>query len=196
MTDDIISNVYLIILVIIVCILFSSLDPLFIINIFVIISIIMCAVFLHNMYKLNEIINDYSMQGKLDNENSKSNDSNDSNAKLEQTNSNFLIDPYESKTYSEKIVNDQKELQNKSIDNFVNMNEIIENEIINKYLGSSGDNGIATRMKYLGEQSKTSTDIRASYNKNSIKYLLEEELRENENRDWIDGLQDYLDVYM
>lgn len=67
---------------------------------------------------------------------------------------------------------------------------------LHKDMGCSGDNKLANRMKYMGLQAKVSQDIRARMNRHSIQQFWEEELRDNENRDWWDAEQDYLDAYM
>jgi hypothetical protein len=67
---------------------------------------------------------------------------------------------------------------------------------LHKDMGCSGDNKLANRMKYMGMQAKVSQDNRAKLNRYSLQQYWEEELRDNENRDWWDLEQDYLDAYM
>lgn len=52
------------------------------------------------------------------------------------------------------------------------------------HMGSSGDNQIANRMKYLGMQPQLSKNIRAAHNRYTLQPYFEEELRENEEREW------------
>ncbi len=57
-------------------------------------------------------------------------------------------------------------------------------------MGASGDNLIASRMQYLSTMNKRAMDIRSRYDKYSALHLFDEELRDNEYRDWWDN-QDY-----
>lgn len=67
---------------------------------------------------------------------------------------------------------------------------------IHKDMGSSLDNKLSNRMKYMGLQNKISKDTRSRFNRYTLQPYFEEELRENENRDWWNVEQDYLDDYM
>jgi len=58
-------------------------------------------------------------------------------------------------------------------------------------MGSSGDNRLFNRMKYMAMQPKLATDIRAKWNKYKLQPYLEEELREHSNRTWWNS--DHLD---
>ena len=51
-------------------------------------------------------------------------------------------------------------------------------------LGCSGDTMICNRMKYMGLQPQLAKDIRASFNKYTLKGIYEEELRQNADRIW------------
>ena len=62
--------------------------------------------------------------------------------------------------------------------------------------GCTGDTRIANRMKYMGLQARMSQDIRARWNTEKLRPYLEEELSDNENRDWWDVETDYLDILM
>ena len=55
---------------------------------------------------------------------------------------------------------------------------------IYKNMACDGDNSIANRMKYMGVQPQISKNIRALYNKYTLKPYIEEELREQSNREW------------
>ena len=63
-------------------------------------------------------------------------------------------------------------------------------------MGCSGDTEIYNRMKYLSLQPQLSKVIRASWNARKLQPYLEEELKENENRDWWDCEQEKLDAIM
>lgn len=63
-------------------------------------------------------------------------------------------------------------------------------------MGCAGDTRIANRMKYAAMQSKVATDIRTRMNANKLRPYFEEELAEQEKRDWWDEESDYLDEYM
>jgi hypothetical protein len=67
---------------------------------------------------------------------------------------------------------------------------------IHKDMGSSLDNKLSNRMKYMGLQNKISKDTRSRFNRYTLQPYFEEELSENENRDWWNIEQDYLDDYM
>jgi hypothetical protein len=67
---------------------------------------------------------------------------------------------------------------------------------IHKDMGSTLDNKLSNRMKYMGLQNKISKDTRSRFNRYTIQPYFEEELKENENRDWWNVEQDYLDNYM
>lgn len=67
---------------------------------------------------------------------------------------------------------------------------------LHKDMGCSGDNKLANRMKYMMLQPKMSHDARARMNRYTLLQFWEEELRDNENRDWWDAEQDHLDAYM
>lgn len=67
---------------------------------------------------------------------------------------------------------------------------------IHKDMGSTLDNKLSNRMKYMGLQNKISKDTRSRFNRYTLQPYFEEELRENENRDWWNVEQDYLDNYM
>ena len=62
-------------------------------------------------------------------------------------------------------------------------------------MGSTGDTQISNRMKYLALQPQVSADARASYNKYSLQPYLDEELRQNENRDWWDDNRAYDTIF-
>jgi hypothetical protein len=51
-------------------------------------------------------------------------------------------------------------------------------------------------MKYMGLQARMSQDIRARWNAEKFRPYFEEELRDNETRDWWDNEVDYLDNFM
>lgn len=63
-------------------------------------------------------------------------------------------------------------------------------------MGCGADTQIANRMKYMGLQAKLSQDIRARHNKYKLMPYFDEELKANENRDWWDVENDYLDNFM
>ena len=65
-----------------------------------------------------------------------------------------------------------------------------------KDTGCSGDTRMANRMKYMGLQAKLSQDIRARWNAEKFRPYFEEELRDNETRDWWDNEVEYLDNLM
>jgi hypothetical protein len=67
---------------------------------------------------------------------------------------------------------------------------------LHKDMGCAGDNKLANRMKYMMLQPKMSHDARARMNRYTLLQFWEEELRDNENRDWWDAEQDHLDAYM
>lgn len=67
---------------------------------------------------------------------------------------------------------------------------------IHSSMGSSGDTQLANRMKYMSLQPRMSQEIRARHNANTLKSYFEEELQEQENRDWWDVEADYLDEFM
>lgn len=67
---------------------------------------------------------------------------------------------------------------------------------LHSYMGCGADTQIANRMKYMGLQAKLSQDIRARHNKYKLLPYFDEELKANENRDWWDAEQDYLDMFM
>ncbi len=62
--------------------------------------------------------------------------------------------------------------------------------------GCAGDTRIANRMKYMGLQARMSQDIRAKWNAEKFRPYFEEELRDNETRDWWDVESDYLELLM
>jgi len=68
--------------------------------------------------------------------------------------------------------------------------ESIQN--LHQQMGCDGDTALCNRSKYAGMQPQVSIENRASYNKYSFQPYVEEELRDNENRDWWDNI-DYLD---
>lgn len=63
-------------------------------------------------------------------------------------------------------------------------------------MGFGADTQIANRMKYMSLQAKLSQEIRARHNKHNLLPYFDEELRANEQRDWWDQEQDYLDAFM
>lgn len=65
-----------------------------------------------------------------------------------------------------------------------------------KDTGCSGDTRMANRMKYMGLQARMSQDIRARWNAEKFRPYFEEELRDNETRDWWDNEVEYLDNLM
>lgn len=65
-----------------------------------------------------------------------------------------------------------------------------------KDTGCSGDTRMANRMKYMSLQAKLSQDIRARWNAEKFRPYFEEELRDNETRDWWDNEVEYLDNLM
>lgn len=67
---------------------------------------------------------------------------------------------------------------------------------IHQHMGSLGDNRMANRMKYSAIQAKESHDSWSRMNSEKMRRIYEEELQEQENRDWWDAEQDYLDEYM
>lgn len=69
-------------------------------------------------------------------------------------------------------------------------------EDIHRKMGSSGDNRLANRMKYMGIQSQLSKNIRSRYNKYNLLPFLEEEMQEDENRDWWINESEFLDELM
>ena len=75
-------------------------------------------------------------------------------------------------------------------------NKKITMKEIHGEMGCSGDTQLYNRMKYTSIQPQLSKDIRASWNARKLQPYLEEELRENENRDWWDREQDKLDLQM
>lgn len=62
--------------------------------------------------------------------------------------------------------------------------------------GCSSDNKLANRMKYMGMQARMSSDIRARWNVEKFRPYFEEELRDNERRDWWDNDVEHLDLLM
>jgi hypothetical protein len=50
--------------------------------------------------------------------------------------------------------------------------------------GCHGDDALASRMKYMSTMNKRAMDAQAKQDKNSVSYLFEEELSDNNNRDW------------
>jgi hypothetical protein len=67
---------------------------------------------------------------------------------------------------------------------------------LHKEMGSSGDTRLANRMKYMGLQERMAKDIRAKWNVEKLRPYFEEELQENEHRDWWDNEVEYLDDLM
>ncbi len=67
---------------------------------------------------------------------------------------------------------------------------------IHEKMGSLGDNRLANRMKYSSVQAKETHDSWARMNSEKMRRVFEEELQEQENRDWWDAEQDYLDELM
>ncbi len=67
---------------------------------------------------------------------------------------------------------------------------------LHKDMGCSGDTRIANRMKYMGVQDRMAKDIRARWNAEKFRPYFEEELSNNESRDWWDNEVAYLDNYM
>ena len=67
---------------------------------------------------------------------------------------------------------------------------------IYKEMGCTADNRMANRMKYLSLQNKVSADIASKNKKKALQPYLEEELRANENRDWWDQENDWMDNFM
>lgn len=65
-----------------------------------------------------------------------------------------------------------------------------------KDMGCTGDTRIANRMKYMGLQARMSQDIRARWNAEKFRPYFEEELRDNETRDWWDNDNEHLDNLM
>lgn len=65
-----------------------------------------------------------------------------------------------------------------------------------KDMGCAGDTRMANRMKYMGLQARMSQDIRARWNSEKFRPYFEEELRENETRDWWDNEAEHLDNLM
>jgi carboxypeptidase C (cathepsin A) len=51
-------------------------------------------------------------------------------------------------------------------------------------MACSADNQVCNRMKYMGIQPQLSQNIRAAYNKYTLQPFLEEEFKENANREW------------
>lgn len=62
--------------------------------------------------------------------------------------------------------------------------------------GSSADNALANRMKYMAMQPKLSMEIRARHNRYTMQPYFEEELSANEKRDWWDNENDWMDAFM
>ena len=69
-------------------------------------------------------------------------------------------------------------------------------EELHKDMGCTGDTKIANRMKYMGLQERMSHDIRAKWNVEKFRPYVEEELHDNETRDWWDNETAYLDNFM
>lgn len=67
---------------------------------------------------------------------------------------------------------------------------------MHKEMGCTGDNKLANRMKYMGMQSKLSADNRSRMNRYTLLPYFEEELKENEDRDWWDAENDWMDELM
>jgi Na+-transporting NADH:ubiquinone oxidoreductase subunit NqrC len=65
-----------------------------------------------------------------------------------------------------------------------------------KDTGCSGDTRMSNRMKYMGLQPRMSQDIRARWNTEKFRPYFEEELRDNETRDWWDNEAEHLDNLM
>ncbi len=65
-----------------------------------------------------------------------------------------------------------------------------------KESGCAGDTRTANRMKYMGLQARMSQDIRARWNTEKFRPYFEEELRDNETRDWWDNEAEHLDELM
>jgi len=65
-----------------------------------------------------------------------------------------------------------------------------------KDMGCSGDTKIANRMKYMGLQERMAQDIRSRWNVEKLRPYLEEELSDNEHRDWWDNEVEHLDNLM
>lgn len=65
-----------------------------------------------------------------------------------------------------------------------------------KQMGSVGDNRMVNRMKFSAIQAKESHDSWARFNSEKMRRIFEDELQEQENRDWWEAEQDYLDDYM
>jgi hypothetical protein len=63
-------------------------------------------------------------------------------------------------------------------------------------MGSSGDTKLANRMKYMSLQSRLSQEIRSRHNAEKLRPYFQEELDDNENRDWWVAESDFLDEYM
>lgn len=58
-------------------------------------------------------------------------------------------------------------------------------------MGASGDTRLCNRMKYMAVQAQLSQDIRSAWNKYSVQPWVEEELREQADREWWNS--DHLD---
>lgn len=69
-------------------------------------------------------------------------------------------------------------------------------QTLHSKMGCGADTQISNRMKYMGLQAKLSQEIRARHNKYNLLPYFDEELKDNENRDWWDAEQDYLDQFM
>jgi hypothetical protein len=65
-----------------------------------------------------------------------------------------------------------------------------------KDTGCCGDTRMANRMKYMGLQARMSQDIRARWNAEKFRPYFEEELDDNEHRDWWDNEVEHLDKLM
>ncbi len=111
-----------------------------------------------------------------------------------------MIDDLENK-YSEEKNKDYEDLntskaKHKGEFDIDLYNKELSVQELHKDMGCSGDNKLANRMKYMGLQARMSQEIRSRLNRYSLQPYWEEELRANENRDWWDAEQDYLDAYM
>jgi hypothetical protein len=115
----------------------------------------------------------------------------DAAVNVDDTEISQMIDEINRDTYSDKEILSHSNFKQPDI---VKQNDCdIDIDIYNQNvdfrdmyqnMGGLGDNRLANRMKYMSLQPKLSANIRASFNKYSLQPYVEEELRENENRDW------------
>lgn len=141
----------------------------------------------NNKVKSPHIYNEYNL---CENVVDKLNDKVDNNSKQLENKLNDEINDE---------INDDNNECNRILDNIISEEPDDEDnsrgdaEKIYRKMGSNGDDRLAERSSYNGQQGKLSKDIRANYNKYSFSPYLLEELEEGEKKIWWDN--DQLDLF-